>query len=140
MSFTRAVREGDVREVEKFLKEQGRSANTCNRFGESILHMAARNGHTDVVEVLLKHGASVWAVDDMNRTPLHDACWNPMSDLQIPRMLLSADPELIRARDQRGNTPLGYVNLDKEETWKCFLVSMVDICWPVRDDEDVEEA
>jgi ankyrin repeat protein len=40
------------------------------------LHWAARNGHTDVVELLVAHKADVNAVNQRGWTPLHVALKN----------------------------------------------------------------
>ncbi|CAD6199012.1 unnamed protein product [Caenorhabditis auriculariae] len=41
--------------------------------GESALYVAARNDHSEVVEVLLKHGALVDAANKHGYTALHEA-------------------------------------------------------------------
>lgn len=41
--------------------------------GHTALHYACGYGEPDIVEHLLKHGASVTAVDDDKNTPLHYA-------------------------------------------------------------------
>merc|ERR1740133_159680 len=51
--------------------------NACNRFGESILHIACRRGHVDMVEFfLVTCGFQLNVIrDDYFRTPFHDAFW-----------------------------------------------------------------
>ena len=127
------------------------------------LHLAATEGHKDVVEILLTHGADANASDGNGRTPLHFAaergykaivesllqhgaancnnkqCWTPaelakssgfkdIADLIVhhstakpkdsvhslaekgdPHLLtemLTADPSLVSAIDEEGQTPL----------------------------------
>ena len=41
--------------------------------GNAGLHMAAQDGHVEVVKVLLDHGAEVDATNDSGQTPLHRA-------------------------------------------------------------------
>merc|ERR1712232_101050 len=76
---TMVVRNNDV-EGARALREEGKfptGVNPCNRFGESLLHVACRRGHFDMVKFLvLEVGVSASNImDDYDRTPLHDACW-----------------------------------------------------------------
>lgn len=43
--------------------------------GRTPLHVACWQGHTEVVQVLLSHGALTDAQDNENRTPLQSAAW-----------------------------------------------------------------
>ena len=43
--------------------------------GRSPLHIAAWQGHSAMVELLIAHGADVNAVDREKRTPLQSAAW-----------------------------------------------------------------
>jgi hypothetical protein len=46
--------------------------DACNRFGESVLHMACRRGATPMVAFLMADcGLQVNISDDFGRTPLH---------------------------------------------------------------------
>lgn len=124
-----AIRSGDAAQLATRL-EAGKSVNACNRFGESILHMAARAGNADLVELLVKAGASVWAVDDMGRTPLHDACWTPSPALGVARVLLLREPDLVRTKDARNQSPFMYVSPAHTEYWKAFINEVAGRCWP----------
>ena len=44
-------------EVCTFLVESAADVNTCNRYGETSLHMAAQPGHVEIVKLLLTKGA-----------------------------------------------------------------------------------
>jgi ankyrin repeat protein len=70
-----AIRQGDI-EMLRELLHQGKSMQCCNKFGESVLHMACRRGFSDVVSFLLDEAkVSLRVKDDYGRTPFHDACW-----------------------------------------------------------------
>lgn len=86
------------------LLEAGANANFRTNLGDfSLLDMAARNGHVDLVKTLINHGASVGATDFSGRTAVHHAA----ADNQAGTVsaLLQAGAE-IDARDQDGSTPL----------------------------------
>lgn len=50
------------------------------------LYWACRKGYKDVVELLIKHGVRVTAMDDGGITPLMEACQNGY--LEIAELLL----------------------------------------------------
>jgi ankyrin repeat protein len=55
--------------------QNGAQVGRRTRAGQATsLHQAAYAGHTDVVKVLLQHGADVQAKDTDGQTPLHKAC------------------------------------------------------------------
>ncbi|KAG7238385.1 hypothetical protein INR49_030892, partial [Caranx melampygus] len=57
-SFLRAARAGNIDKVLEFLKN-GVDISTCNQNGLNALHLAAKEGHKDLVEELLERGAPV---------------------------------------------------------------------------------
>jgi hypothetical protein len=71
--------------------------------GQVALHYAAENGHSRVVELLLKAGASVAVRDFHGQTPLHAAASG--GHLAVVRLLLEHGAELD-ARGRFGRTPL----------------------------------
>ena len=72
----KAATRGNV-ELVKMLLEKIDPPSAINekdvRLGQTALHVAAYNGHRDVVEILLKAGADVKATDKEGRTPI-DSC------------------------------------------------------------------
>lgn len=66
-----AVSDGDISKVLLLLEEDGgASINSANKDGESLLHLAARAGHSRIASVLIKNGADLSAEDVYDRTPL----------------------------------------------------------------------
>lgn len=55
------------------LSIQGSDLNTADYDGRSPLHVAACEGHLNVVEYLLNERANVDAIDRFGHTPLHNA-------------------------------------------------------------------
>jgi len=118
---TAAVRRGDLDQVKK-LHREGKSLQCCNRFGESVIHMACRRGNVDVVRFMVQDaGVSLLVRDDYGRTPLHDSCWCPTPKFALVEMIVRTVPELLVVPDVRGHLPLSYVRKQDEDEWIRFL-------------------
>ena len=99
-----AARGGDCNEVlDHFLLKLNFHVDAKNNNGRTPLHVAAWNGHSNVVHHLLSRGAGVDTKDNDGRTPLHDAAWNGRSD--IVQHLLDGGAG-IDTKDKDGKTPL----------------------------------
>jgi hypothetical protein len=88
--------------VVKRLIESGCDLNEKS-FGEMPLHYAANNGHTDIVELLLKAGANPNGKDDAGETPLHSAVMEGKQDVAARLLDKGAD---VNAQDDQGATAL----------------------------------
>lgn len=131
-----AVRKRDLPTLTRIAAENAANnstMNACNRFGESILHLACRKGSVDVVELLVgvqktKNtqplpgcGCSLLVRDDYGRTVLHDACWTIAPPWQIIKLILKKAPVLWRVSDVRGHLALQYVPKTAWPQWTAFL-------------------
>jgi ankyrin repeat protein len=116
-----AVRAGDVNKLRQ-LVSCGAQLQVCNKYGESLLHMACRRSNAHVVSFLL-HEANVSPRirDDFGRTPLHDACWRGNPEYEIVEMLLEKEPRLAFVKDVRGHRPFQYARREHWPAWKEFL-------------------
>lgn len=108
-----AIRSSDLERVKQLCSE-GRSMMACNKFGESILHLAARRSEPRLVHFLLNNGGDLRLLDDYGRNPLHDACWRGEPDFEVIMMIMDRDLDLVRMQDVRGATPLNYI---RQEFW-----------------------
>lgn len=133
-----AVRSQDIPML-RCLRAEGRTLQCCNRFGESLIHMACRRGFLDVVRFLLGAeggNVSICVRDDYGRTPLHDACWAPKPNFELMNLLLDwcssskqslqegnegVAQRLLLMSDKRGHTPLDYVRREHWGQWIEFL-------------------
>lgn len=124
MAAVKAIRASDVSKLRALL-EEGKTFNACNRFGESLIHMACRRGDVDVVKFLIYDAhVSVDVRDDFGRTPLHDACWTATPNFDVMEVLLKcAPPELLLAEDVRGHSPFHYARREHWDQWVKFLSS-----------------
>jgi len=117
----KAARAGDVDQL-RLLFESGKSLNCCNRFGESLIHLACRRGNLDLVRFLILDAHVTLLIrDDYGRTVLHDAFWTPQPQLELVDFLLEHVPELLCVRDVRGHAPVDYVRHEHQATWMDFL-------------------
>lgn len=117
-----AARSNKVPEMLK-LSKAGYSLICCNRFGESLLHIACRRGFHEMVKLILDQPEmSVRIVDDCGRTPLHDLCWNPSPQLEICKWILEKEPSLFLLRDKRNFSPFDYTRQEHWVVWKRFLL------------------
>ncbi len=97
--------------------------------GTTPLHIAAREGHLEIVQLLLAHGADVDTIDDFGRNPLNVAATEGYTEvamylarngaginlesasalgwLDVVERILAKHPKLLNARvNSRGLTPL----------------------------------
>eukprot|EP01122_Echinamoeba_exundans_P000479 TRINITY_DN10425_c0_g1_i1.p1 TRINITY_DN10425_c0_g1~~TRINITY_DN10425_c0_g1_i1.p1 ORF type:complete len:759 (+),score=115.21 TRINITY_DN10425_c0_g1_i1:88-2364(+) len=75
---------------------------------ETPLHPAAFYGSTECVDILLKHGAKIDAVDELGRTPLHNAA-NQLEHAALKRLLESAPPGLLNKATRVGTVLSSYL-------------------------------
>jgi hypothetical protein len=109
-------------ETLRSMYEQGRTLSCCNRYGESLLHMACRRGFTDIVKFLVQEAnVQIRVTDDCGRTPMHDALWNRDCQFGIVDLLLNLDPSLFLLCDKHGHTPFMYARREHWDVWKQFL-------------------
>lgn len=116
-----------VREVQReYKKTEAQPFRCCNKFGESLLHLACRRGRTEIARFLIEEltmnpRQSLAIRDDCFKTPLHDACWTPTPNFELVELILKHAPEQILMEDIRGNTPFDYVRREDYELWLKFL-------------------
>lgn len=127
-----SVRQGNLEHLQQ-LYNAGRSMNACNKYSESVVHMACRRADFRIIEFLLTHGGSAMIVDDYGRTPLHDACWRTEPAFDIVTLLLDQNKDLLCVTDARGALPLKYVVSEKHWLpWCAYLFHQRDKYWPKR--------
>lgn len=116
-----AARRNDIGEIKRLHKE-GKLINCCNKFGDSLLHLACRRSHTEIARYLIEEvKVDIHIRDDYHRTPLHDAAWTPEPNFELVSMLMKIAPEHLLLEDVRGFTPFDYVQKQHWGKWLRFL-------------------
>lgn len=123
-----AVRHSDLNKLTK-LHTSGKSMSACNKFSESIVHMACRRSDFKIIDFILKNGGSLNIIDDYGRTPLHDACWSTEPRFDVVTLLLDYNVNLLRVCDVRGSTPLNYVRQEHWLEWCAFIFYLREKYW-----------
>lgn len=104
----------DRREIVELLLDKGcdpeirSEERNSGHPGETALLDAAFWGHTEVTDVLIRHGANVNARANDRVAPLHEAA--RMQNLEVARLLLKHGAE-VNAEDKEGETAIDWANL-----------------------------
>ncbi|XP_067668170.1 putative ankyrin repeat protein RF_0381 [Haliotis asinina] len=93
---------GHVDIVSRVLELNGMDINSCGHCGMTALMMAARNGETDVFDLLVKEKPDVKPVDNNRNTILHLAAKG--GNVNIVKYVLSLEIVNINARNKRKET------------------------------------
>jgi hypothetical protein len=126
--------------VEKILEMCPSLLLQANTKGETPLHIAARYGHDDIVEVLIKYCAQTLHDQDLEEgiepvkemlrmtnkekdTALHEAV--RYNHLEVVKLLISKDPDFSYSANDAGETPL-YIAAEREFT--SVLIEILDKC------------
>mmetsp|Transcript_9030 Transcript_9030/g.13670 ORF Transcript_9030/g.13670 Transcript_9030/m.13670 type:complete len:429 (-) Transcript_9030:113-1399(-) len=118
-----AIRSKNIPLLRELLKN-GKSLQCANRYGESLVHMACRRGHTEVVRFLIKEANVTLRVkDDYGRTPLHDACWSAEPNFELMDLLMEHEADLLLVEDSRGHFPFSYARRNHWKPWSEFLLA-----------------
>jgi ankyrin repeat protein len=103
LTLKESVRIGDLDLVKRFLMVSPVQATTNDEHGLTLLHYAAMEGHKEVAEFLIGHGATVDVPDDEGQTPLWLAAAHGRTGVVKLLISLKAEPN-VKSKD--GVTPL----------------------------------
>jgi hypothetical protein len=116
-----AARTEDLDEL-RLLHHVGACLQSCNGFGESVVHIVCRRGSLEILQFLTQEAnVSVRVRDDVGRTPLFDAAWTDTPNFALVQMLLQHSPDFLFVRDKRGHSALSYVPKQRWGEWVDFL-------------------
>jgi len=117
----KALAEGDVA-LAKSLISEGVEVDEEDENGETALTIACRNGHKELVELLIKEGADINA----NGQPLHAAAWEGHKD--IVELLLDSGADVDAIKGKNRWTPLhSACNRGNVEVAEVLIVNGADV-------------
>jgi ankyrin repeat protein len=102
------LHQADDEKVARILLQHGADPNALDSKNQTPLRRASEFGCVGAARVLLEHGADTNARDANNATPLHlasDSSYDDEGSLGVVRLLLQYGPDMIHARDDKGQTP-----------------------------------
>ncbi|XP_050441271.1 ankyrin-3-like isoform X2 [Adelges cooleyi] len=102
-SYLRAARSGNLEKVLQLLDVVGVDVNTSNANGLNALHLAAKDGHVEIVKNLLKRKCSVNAVTKKGNSALHIA--SLAGQEEVVKVLVENNAS-VNIQSHSGFTPL----------------------------------
>jgi ankyrin repeat protein len=101
--FQEIVRKKGLRGI-KDLSNLGYDINSRNSAGKTLVHEAALDGDSRMLNALIENGANLEEMDKDNKTPLHDAGFG--GNIQIAKTLIENGGLDPNSRDKNNVTPL----------------------------------
>jgi len=99
----KATPSGDSDYIKAMISEDPGRINKKDQYGNSLLHLAVREGNVDIIKYLVSKGVDVNSRNIVDETPLHIAANSGNLDAVIQLIYNGAD---INVKDSIGNTPL----------------------------------
>lgn len=99
----KATTSGDSDYIKAIISEDPGRINKKDQEGNSLLHLAVREGNVDIIKYLASEGANVNIRNIVDETPLHIAA--NLGNLDVVIQLISNGAD-INIKDSIGNTPL----------------------------------
>lgn len=84
------------------------NVNCVDTSGDTPLHLAALNGHKEIVTILLECEASPNVLDSRDCSPLHLAAWSGHTDICNQLLFSPEGQSLINLQTRDGNTALHF--------------------------------
>lgn len=126
IELTNAVRQHDLDKI-KDIAAKKHNLQCTNKFGESVVHTAARRGALDILSFFVDQGVSLRVCCEQGRNPLHDACWTGRPDFEVIKFLLEREVSFLYTADKRGLIPFEYIPNAAWEEWEQFLNENKDL-------------
>ncbi|XP_071085594.1 serine/threonine-protein phosphatase 6 regulatory ankyrin repeat subunit A-like [Haliotis cracherodii] len=95
---------GNVRIVEYIISQDSVDLPSKDKEGQTPIMLAAKNGHKNVFDLLVKKGCSLTTVDNSGRNILH--CARVGGNVQIVEYIISQDLVDLTSKDEEGQTPM----------------------------------
>ncbi len=102
-----AVDAGDFVQTKALLSEGSMAIGTTDSDGVTLLHLAAVQGNTGLLSLMLDAGININVADNTGQTPLHYAAWNGSAEAATQLLERGAD---VCAEDEVGDTPADFAD------------------------------
>ncbi|XP_071510581.1 L-asparaginase-like [Diadema antillarum] len=120
-----AARNGDLQSI-KYMQKSGADLAGADYDGRTALHLAASEGHTDIVRYLLEHGCPIYARDRFGNTPFMDSIRNKR--FEIIELMKQAGGHLIHeSLHDLGVLLCSAAAMDATDGLKAFTLAGVDM-------------
>ncbi|XP_052085420.1 uncharacterized protein LOC127723035 isoform X2 [Mytilus californianus] len=103
---------GDIAVVKWCLNNNNADINKCRETGASPLYIACQEGHTEVVQMLIKSNADINKCRETGTSPLHIACEE--GHTEVVQMLINYNADINKCTET-GTSPL-YIASEKGHT------------------------
>ncbi|XP_011496256.1 PREDICTED: ankyrin-1-like, partial [Ceratosolen solmsi marchali] len=119
------VDDNQKEEVSELILNRGVDVNARSKSGLSPLHLAAENGHVDLIKIFLKYNADVNAIETLQEcTPLHFATSN--RNVKTINLLLDNGADVTAVENNRTNVLHIMALLNPESSKKSEFVDSYD--------------
>ncbi|XP_046554158.1 putative ankyrin repeat protein RF_0381 [Haliotis rubra] len=116
-----ACKQGDLQRVRDILDQSLEDKDKQGKDGMTPVLWAARRGHREILDLLVKYGADLKLVDIVSNNILHWACRG--GNVSMVKHIISMNAVNINTRGRDGRTPLMYVARNGENKIFQLLVS-----------------
>lgn len=117
-ALSQAIKDGNTEQVQGIIAEDGFKIDApLERDGHNVcnaLHIAAQEGHNEIVQILINAGANVNAINNYGSTPLH--CAAEARHVEVARILIEKDGINIELANNAHRTTILHYSCD------CFLL------------------
>lgn len=124
-SFFNAIRQGDLKEVNKSLKVQPNLVHIKDQRGSTPLILAAYYNHTAVVTSLLEHGAWVDEKDGVGNTALMGVCFKGY--VEIAEQLMKAGANVNTTNNMGASCLIFAITFNQQEIARLLIAHGADL-------------
>jgi len=124
-AFFNAIRQGDLKEVDKALKENPKLVHIRDQRGSTPLILAAYYNHGPIVQSLLAHGAAIDEIDGVGNTALMGVCFKGY--VEIAEQLMKAGANVNTTNAMGASCLIFAITFNQTEIARLLLAHGADV-------------